>query len=204
MIEHKSCSKCGVIKPLTEYHRHRKTRLGVYSQCKVCKAALHAHKRASNPSQLREASLRWYHNNRDRASTTAAAWKAKNVEKRAEHWKRWYAENRERVLAARDPAKVAAAVRERQARKLKATPAWANKFFIQEAYRLAALRTRATGVRWVVDHVIPLRSKHVCGLHVEHNLQVTTFSYNARKGNKFTPGDLTPDRGPRLEEAWGR
>ena len=36
-----------------------------------------------------------------------------------------------------------------------------------------------------VDHVVPLQSKFVCGLHCEANLQVITKSKNASKCNRF-------------------
>ena len=68
-----------------------------------------------------------------------------------------------------------------------AKPAWANDFFIREAYHLAKLRTLATGYPWHVDHIVPLKSDLVCGLHVEHNLQVIPASENVRKQNFYWP-----------------
>lgn len=67
-----------------------------------------------------------------------------------------------------------------------ACPSWANRFFMAEAYRLAALRTRMLGYRWVVDHIIPLRNPYVCGLHVETNLQVIPEVVNLKKSNSFS------------------
>jgi len=72
----------------------------------------------------------------------------------------------------------------RRAQKKNATPAWANRFFIREAYHLAKLRTKMTGFKWEVDHIYPLQSDVVCGLHVEHNLQVIPAVLNRQKGNK--------------------
>lgn len=37
----------------------------------------------------------------------------------------------------------------------------------------------------VVDHIIPLQSDEVCGLHVENNLQYLTVPENQSKGNKL-------------------
>lgn len=56
---------------------------------------------------------------------------------------------------------------------------------IAEAYHIAELRTKMTGIAHHVDHIIPLRGKNVSGLHVPLNLQVITFSENQRKTNKF-------------------
>jgi hypothetical protein len=68
-----------------------------------------------------------------------------------------------------------------------ATPAWANLWMIAEAYDLAKLRTKLTGVKHNVDHCVPLISSIVCGLHVEHNLQVIPAVLNRAKSNRLLP-----------------
>ena len=75
----------------------------------------------------------------------------------------------------------------RRAKKKCATVAWANDFFVKEAYRLAELRTKMTGLKWEVDHIVPLQSRLVCGLHCEANLQVIPRSVNLEKSNFYWP-----------------
>lgn len=75
----------------------------------------------------------------------------------------------------------------RTAMEIGASPGWANKFFMQEAYDLARLRTKVTGYAWHVDHVVPLKSKLVCGLHCEQNLAVIPGAVNCSKRNLYWP-----------------
>lgn len=65
---------------------------------------------------------------------------------------------------------------------------WGDRLLIAEAYELAKLRTKMTGIRWEVDHIVPLNSGLVCGLHVEDNLRVIPMVVNRTKSNKFWPG----------------
>lgn len=72
----------------------------------------------------------------------------------------------------------------RRATKHGATPMWANLDAIKMVYKLARAITEQTGIKHHVDHVVPLQSKFVCGLHVEVNLQVIPWLENFRKANR--------------------
>jgi 5-methylcytosine-specific restriction endonuclease McrA len=68
-----------------------------------------------------------------------------------------------------------------------ATPPWLTrkqKSEIRQLYQVAITMSKTTGERYVVDHIIPLRSDEVCGLHVPWNLRVTTQEENLKKSNK--------------------
>lgn len=76
----------------------------------------------------------------------------------------------------------------RKRRHRKASPRWLTKeqkLAIRQLYLQAMELTKLTGERYVVDHIIPLISDEVCGLHVPWNLRVITQEENLRKSNKL-------------------
>ena len=79
--------------------------------------------------------------------------------------------------------KVNEATNARRAKKLQATVKWSNKFYMREFYHMARLKSKLLGIKYEVDHIVPLVSKFVCGLHCQDNLRVITSSANKSKSN---------------------
>ncbi|ARU23730.1 hypothetical protein RSSE_c3349 [Ralstonia solanacearum] len=75
----------------------------------------------------------------------------------------------------------------RHAAKLQAIPKWADPKKIKLVYEEALALYKSNGVKYHVDHVVPLISDLVCGLHWEGNLQIITASENRSKGNRHWP-----------------
>jgi 5-methylcytosine-specific restriction endonuclease McrA len=76
----------------------------------------------------------------------------------------------------------------RRRRHKNATPPWLTaeqKKAIRQLYVTAQRLTETTGERYVVDHIVPLISDVVCGLHVPWNLRVITQEENLKKSNKL-------------------
>jgi len=138
--------------------------------CGPCKKIYEAEWRRNNPLKKKIALSNWQQKNRIKMRSFASVYAKNNLSKRS-------------ALTAK-----------RKAQKLQATPGWANDFFIAEIYDLAQRRTKATGFKWHVDHAIPLQSKLVCGLHVEHNLAVIPAAINCSKSNRYLP-DLPSSAG---------
>ena len=57
-----------------------------------------------------------------------------------------------------------------------------TKLVTAEAHDLRKRRNEVFGFEWHVDHVLPLKGKNVCGLHIWSNLQVIPKVQNLRKG----------------------
>ena len=107
-------------------------------------------------------------------------WMANNVEKMREYRKNYRLSNL--FISAN-------ATQRRNAQKKKALVLWANESKILDMYKLAENLSKKTGIKYHVDHIYPLQSNFICGLHCEANLQVIPAIENIKKSNKFI-GDL--------------
>lgn len=153
-----------------------------YAKTKDSCAAYAKEYRAKNRAAVLAYSKQWREANKDLQVKMSRESREKNPEHYQEYLREYRKKNRDAWLAR---ARYHNA--NRNAAKLNATPAWANQFFIEEVYRLASLRTAVVGIPFDVDHIVPLRSKVVCGLHCEQNLRVIPESENRKKSNRWWP-----------------
>jgi hypothetical protein len=133
--------------------------------------------RLANPEKYKAQCARQYAKNRYSDIARLTAWKAANPDK-----------NRESGVKYREKyrARVQAHVRRYQALKQRAMPCWVTMEDLLPFYE-AARRLSAGGVAHEVDHIVPLTSKLVCGLHCPANLQVIPMTDNRRKHNRYWP-----------------
>lgn len=175
----KVCNKCKIEKPITEFYKRkpkkdgRKDSIDGYrSWCKQCD---------SEYAKINKDKLREYYNTPAR----------KEIESNRK--KKYYLENKDLIKSRlkryreNNKDKVNAKTMRRLAAKLNAIPKWFNADNVYKLYEKCKEISISTGINHHVDHIVPLQSEYVCGLHCEENLQIITAEENYSKNNRFWP-----------------
>jgi hypothetical protein len=131
----------------------------------LCRGCYHVQWDRDHPEGHRRDAVRYREAHPERASVAIKAAKLKNPEKY-------------KVIR-----NVKSALR--RAVERNACPAWADREKIKAIYEKAFIMRKETGLPYEVDHIYPLISPYVCGLHVPENLQIILGSENRSKGNRL-------------------
>lgn len=189
----KACTKCGVEKQRSEFYKNSGHKDGLSSMCRLCAKKYEADRRAANPERAAAYKARWHQANKEKSNAKSRAWRAANLEKARDNYATWRHANPEKARAytarwaKNHPEKVCAGTMRYLAGKLRATPVWADQRGIELWYKGARIMTQLTGKPYHVDHVVPLKSKAVCGLHAPTNMQILPGEENRSKGNRYWP-----------------
>jgi hypothetical protein len=161
--------------------------------------------RLQNKGRTKAVAKAWREKNKERFAAMKLAWRERNKEYLLKYRREFYARNKEYINVKcraykeanreelnkevaqwyRDHPEVNRANRAlRRAREKRAMPSWANKEKMAAIYAEAVRLTRETGIVYHVDHIYPLQSDWVCGLHCETNLQILTAAENQSKSNR--------------------
>lgn len=183
------CKACGVSKEGSHFDPSR-------AVCRCCRADKARAYRVANPEvRIRQAAAdaKRRVENGEHMRAVNKAWR----EGRTEHLKqatyKWRQDNPERYreITAISKTRNHAAVRlrnaERRAGEVRATPPWANKRAMLAFWDVALLMNIVHGTSHHVDHIVPLKSRLVCGLNCESNLQVLPARENIAKRNLHWP-----------------
>lgn len=179
----KRCSKCNVEKPYEMFTKQTKSNDGLDRWCKFCKKEYKTAWYEKNAESERQKAMKYhydnYEKNKQRIIKSVSEWQKNNREKYRKIAKKCYEKTKHKKFAWQALARAA---------KRNAVPKWINeelKEEIQKFYVEARLKTRETGTKYEVDHIVPLMGKTVCGLHVPWNLRVITQFENRSKRNLF-------------------
>lgn len=168
----KICNNCGIKKPLFDFHKQSDCSDGYRLSCKSCVAKRKAKHYQENKDSYKAKNLIWRLNN-DRFE-----YNKKYRETNKEKIKEYFINTRH--ISAKNKAI-------RRSRVLQRTPKWITKtelFEIECIYKYCG-SLRNIGLKYEVDHIIPLAGKNVSGFHIPSNLQVIQMSDNRKKANLY-------------------
>jgi hypothetical protein len=180
-VDKKSCASCK-IEMLTEGN-FVKLKTRYHSWCNDCRKLKKKEWDSKNVEYVRAKAMEWHYANYDKCKEKKAIviknWRKNNIEKCREYAKKCYQNNKEKSFAK------SALYR---ANKRNAAPKWLDKNMqeqIANLFKIAKEMSRKTGIKYEVDHIIPLQGVNVSGLHVPWNLQVITQFENRSKHNRI-------------------
>ena len=187
----KQCSSCKLELNLSMFYTHKRCKFGRRATCKSCDKDY----RIKNKERHSQYSKEYKQKNKEliaqkrkirhelaseerklQIKQRCSEYYFENKKHLQEKSKEWVANNRHKMNAIYAKYK---------AKKIKATPKWANLSRIECYYSVANMLNQEKLDVWEVDHIIPLQGKKVCGLHVHNNLRVITRAENRSKGNSF-------------------
>lgn len=116
---------------------------------------------------------RWAQRNQDKVRLARIKFYRKHADRLREKHRKWMRDNKKQVYAYNAT---------KRKRVKQATPPWARSGTEVFKQMRAFYLKRPNGCH--VDHIIPLRGKNVCGLHVPWNLQYLSATENLSKYNK--------------------
>lgn len=157
----KTCACCTNTKPVSEF--------GMLAASRVKKETVQHYKSHCKSCALKQSLNRFY-------------------EKRTElqDYQREYARRNREKLNQNPEHRIRGSVYSKRTKE--ATPKWLSKTdkkLISNMYKLAQKLKEEGSVSFEVDHIVPLNSSFVCGLHVPWNLQLLTAEENNRKTNSI-------------------
>lgn len=199
-MDTKACTRCKERKPLDGFHFWSRSKDGRRPRCKPCNVADALAYAKKNAEKVAAYQSDWTRRNPEKRKANIEAWRQRDPEHaRALVRQRslravergtvaeWIAANPDKVRAIKRRWKaanldaVAADQARRRAMELRAMPPWVDRALVDAVYSEA----KAEGLS--VDHIVPLRSKIVCGLHVPANLRLMPLRENIAKGNRRWP-----------------
>lgn len=188
------------------FHNDKSKVDGKCSACKSCNDVKAIIYRKENAEAILKRGNEWRANNRGMSNATARRRLSENSDarlKQREASKVWAKRNRATINASNRErrrnnhekyraydktraAQHAAIQATRRSAKINATVQWYDKDKVNQLYMAAKVFTFFNPFgKHEVDHIVPLKNKKVCGLHIHVNLQILTRYENQRKGNKL-------------------
>lgn len=195
---YKECKLCGLVLSIDKFSIRNKRTGNRKNACKSCR---HIQRLTNSPKvykeKMKRSRLAYVQANKDKVNELSRKWYSKNIDYNLLRSKNYYHSNLDKVIETKKAWKcknmdklAAASSKLRAKKKMCCLNLPLDKENIKQIFREAKALERLVKISYHVDHIIPLVSKFVCGLHVSWNLQLLPKVQNLAKGNSF---DFTYD-----------
>lgn len=181
------------------YEKNHKAILVRAAQKSAGRKDYHQEWRARNRQARREYHLAYYYTNKPKLKEQAVArgepaaarsrakkWREGNPDRRKELARQYWEKNKDSIRARLESYETPEFKRENlaryRARKNNAMPKWLTS---ENKSKIRAIYAEAIRRGLEVDHIIPIRSRVVSGLHVPWNLQLLMPTENRMKSNRL-------------------
>ena len=186
MTQTKQCTRCGEVKPLSEFDRLRRSKDGRRFRCKQCRSVTGAEYRREHHDEIlaRKAVYREAH--RDELLEKQKAYYEQHKDERSEYYARWRALNRDSLRVSK-----AAYYAEHSAEAVARAAAWKKTPKGREAAIADAHRRRVAGghltvatirdVKKEYGGICPYCNQHIEAGHIDHIVPVSGGGTNDRE-----------------------
>lgn len=143
-----------------------------------------------NKKKIDKRKHKWYENNKVQHAYSGTIWRQIHREEVNAKSKEWWKNNKEKhnetakKWRTNNPEIVARNKRTYLKRKKQAIPQWYETELVKQIYLMRDKLSMLWGIQLHVDHIVPLQSENVCGLHCWDNLQLLEATLNISKSNK--------------------
>ncbi len=94
----KKCSKCNIIKNLTDFAKDKSGKFGVVSACKKCKNAEAKNYRKNNHQKIKKSMKNWYENNKDSIKESSKIYYLNNKPEKIKYQQIYYSKNKKHII----------------------------------------------------------------------------------------------------------
>lgn len=167
----KTCTKCGELKPFSDFGKRAASRDGHQHRCRTCFAAWHASRKA-----LRKvAAASWYRRNKEAHNARNRAWRENHRDAHQEMNREWFIRNPERAAELR---RASASLRRARERGVPVVAFTQDQLDARVAFYGGKCWICRVGRYEHLDHVKPISAG---GPHMLSNLRPACSSCNLRK-----------------------
>ena len=166
IIPHKRCSKCGVDKPLSEYHKDKQTSSGFTYACRECRRLKTKQWQSANNDRRVAYGTQWRSEKREYDKQRKAVWYQGRSEQQRDRVRLWRKNNPEkrraqiRAYYKAKPDKIRTIAARRRARIIGQGGSYTEQEWVslKTHYDYTCLRCnrREPDIRLTADHVIPI------------------------------------------------